>query len=364
MKYLSKINKNKISFSSIFSNKIFILIVLLSISILNYKTANAGVFSFFSDMVSEKASAKTINEINSTNTNSKDILVLHAAVNTDPNIGKRLNDEPIILGNAFVAEIGPAGTVSDIENDNTNTQISLYTVHEGDTLSDIANIFKVNVNTILLANDLNKNVVLKKDQKLIILPISGLKYTVKKGDTIKGIVSRFKTDLNEVLLYNDLTVSSTLKAGDIIIIPDAEPVLTDGLRSVNTSKVFNNNAHDTDGPFYPGYYIKPINSGYKSQEIHGYNAVDLAAPIGTPIRSSAAGTVIASVTGGWNSGYGNYVIISHSNGTQTLYAHTSKNFVDVGDIVAQGQLIARIGITGRTTGPHVHFEIRGAKNPF
>jgi murein DD-endopeptidase MepM/ murein hydrolase activator NlpD len=75
--------------------------------------------------------------------------------------------------------------------------------------------------------------------------------------------------------------------------------------------------------------------------------------------------VIASLTnGGWNGGYGNYVIISHANGTQTLYAHTQKNYVKVGDRVEQGQLIAKIGLTGKTTGPHVHFEIRGARNPF
>jgi murein DD-endopeptidase MepM/ murein hydrolase activator NlpD len=86
--------------------------------------------------------------------------------------------------------------------------------------------------------------------------------------------------------------------------------------------------------------------------------------LGTPIRASAAGTVIVSKTGGWHGGYGNYVIISHSNGTQTLYAHTQKNFVSVGDSVEQGQLIARVGNTGNSTGPHVHFEIRGAKNPF
>jgi murein DD-endopeptidase MepM/ murein hydrolase activator NlpD len=91
----------------------------------------------------------------------------------------------------------------------------------------------------------------------------------------------------------------------------------------------------------------------------------LAAPVGTLIKASAAGKVISSINnGGWNGGYGNYVIIAHDNGSQTLYAHNQKNFVTVGERVEQGEIIAKIGMTGKTTGPHVHFEIRGAKNPF
>ena len=92
--------------------------------------------------------------------------------------------------------------------------------------------------------------------------------------------------------------------------------------------------------------------------------MDLAASLGTPIYAAAGGTVIIAKTGGWNTGYGNYVVISHGNGTQTLYAHTKANLVTVGQMVKQGQTIALMGSTGKSTGSHVHFEIRGAKNPF
>jgi len=71
-----------------------------------------------------------------------------------------------------------------------------------------------------------------------------------------------------------------------------------------------------------------------------------------------------SVNGGWNGGYGNYIVITHPNGTQTLYAHNSENVVSVGEKVIKGQLIGFIGSTGKSTGSHLHFEIRGAKNPF
>jgi murein DD-endopeptidase MepM/ murein hydrolase activator NlpD len=293
----------------------------------------------------------------STNTSNK--IVLQAAVNADPNPYKDFDDMPLISGNSLVAEIGPSGTASEVEKEVINTQISLYVVREGDTLLDIANMFNVTPNTIIWANDLERNAILKKDQKLVILPISGIKYTFKKGDTIKGVVLKYKSDIDEVLKYNDLTLSSVIIPGDIIIIPDAEPTI-DKL----AKKLAGNNVHDANGPYYPGYYIRPIDGGFKSQELHGYNAVDIAASVGTPIHAAASGTVISSVTGGWNGGYGNYVIISHPNGTQTLYAHNQKNFVKVGDKVVQDQIIARVGNTGKSTGPHVHFEIRGARNPF
>jgi len=325
------------------------------------ETTHAGLFSLFSDLTGDKASAKTLDM--PTQLNSQNMALLQAAVNADPSNSDEYT--PLMSGNALVAEIGPQGTISDVE-DRISTEISLYTVKSGDTLSKIAEMFGVSVNTIIWANELGKNPILREGQMLIILPISGIKYTVKKGDTIRGIVMKYKSNLEEVLEYNDLNLTSVLAIGDVIVIPDAEPTYTEVPKIASSrATVPTNKVHDANGPFYPGYYIRPVDVGKKSQGLHGYNAIDLAAPVGTPIHAAAAGTVIASMTnGGWNGGYGNYVIISHKNGTQTLYAHNQKNFVSVGDTVEQGQLIAKIGMTGKSTGPHVHFEIRGAKNPF
>ncbi len=362
MEYFIKINKNYINFSINSLKGILILFILISLYFFNINTTYAGVFSFFNNATSEQVSAYSV-DINDAQ-NSQNIVVLRASINSDPNPNKKLNDNPRVSGNALIAEIGPAGTAIDIENNITNTQISLYTVRDGDTLSSIAEMFDVTVNTIIWANDLDRNASLKKDQKLVILPISGIKYTFKKGDTIKSVVMKNKADLNEVLKYNDLSLSSTIKPGDIIIIPDAEPTIDNSSKGILAKKSNSNIVKNADGPYYPGYYIRPIEGGYKSQGLHGYNGVDIAISQGTPIRASAAGIVIVSKTGGWHGGYGNYVIISHTNGTQTVYAHTQKNFVDVGDYVEQGQMIAKVGNTGNSTGPHVHFEIRGAKNPF
>lgn len=92
--------------------------------------------------------------------------------------------------------------------------------------------------------------------------------------------------------------------------------------------------------------------------------MDLAAKTGVAIRAAASGTVIVSRASGWNSGYGSYVVIDHGNGTQTLYAHMSRNVTVAGSTVTQGDVIGYVGSTGLSTGPHLHFEVRGAKNPF
>ena len=113
-----------------------------------------------------------------------------------------------------------------------------------------------------------------------------------------------------------------------------------------------------------GGFIHPLPGSLRTQGIHGYNGVDLASGTGTPIRAAAAGQVIVAKSYGWNGGYGNYVVVRHANGTQTLYAHNSSNAVGVGTYVAQGQTVAYVGSSGRSTGSHLHFEVRGASNPF
>ncbi len=327
------------------------------------KTAEAGLFSFFSDKIGvEEVSAKSPEPIAM---NSQNMALLKAAVNSDPNPNKNTDETVHVSGNALVAEVGPSGIAADIE-DEPNTEISIYVVRSGDSLSTIAKMFDVSVNTIIWANNLGSKPTLKEGQTLVILPISGIRYTVRRGDTIKGIVTKHKADLDDVLKYNNLSLDTVLREGDIVIIPDAEPVQQNTLAKKVSSRTStqDNPVHDADGPSYPGYYIRPIKGGVRTQGLHGYNAVDLATVQGSSIYAAAEGTVIASMTGGWNGGYGNYVIISHPNGTQTLYSHNSKNLVVQGQHVEQGDVIAKVGATGHATGPHVHFEIRGAKNPF
>lgn len=99
-----------------------------------------------------------------------------------------------------------------------------------------------------------------------------------------------------------------------------------------------------------GYRENPVTGKYRFHT--GY---DLAAPAGSPIRAMLAGAV---TTAGYDSGYGNYVILDHGGGLQTLYAHCSKLLTARGDTVAQGQVIAEVGSTGNSTGAHLHVEFR------
>ena len=357
MKYNSQITKQNIPDSKGCKQpKVFLISVTLLITFLFSNTAHAGIFSFVSSLLSTGVDAKV--QSNPSNENSQSIPLLQAAVNSDPNMYKASPSVPVADGETLVADMV---SLDASASTTVNTQIGLYTVRKGDTVSSIAKMFGVSANTIIWANDLTRTSVLQNGQTLVILPVSGITYIVKNGDTVKGIVLKYKANLNEVLQYNDITVSSVLKIGQAIIIPDVE--LTP---SIPTKYVFKYNPpHDTNGPDFPGYYMRPITGGVETQGLHGYNAVDLADRTGTPIYAAAPGTVIVSMFNGkWNGGYGNFIIISHPNNTQTLYGHLSKNVVHSGETVDRGQEIGLMGATGEATGPHLHFEIRGARNPF
>lgn len=258
-----------------------------------------------------------------------------------------------------MSEAGPSGTIADIEErPATSDQISVYVVREGDTLSQIAYMFNVSVNTIRWANDIRSSKTIHEGQTLVILPISGVRHTVVKGDTLKSITKKYEGDIDDVLSYNDIEEDTVLAVGDVVVVPNGEIPTPEGTSAQKTASLSSGG-----GPSYSGYYIKPV-GGVRTQGLHGYNAVDIGAPAGTPIVASASGDVIVSRSAGWNGGYGAYIVIRHSNGTQTLYAHNSSNIVYAGDVVVQGQVIGYVGSSGRATGSHVHFEIRGASNPF
>lgn len=262
---------------------------------------------------------------------------------------------PTVEDNALVPNVGPSGIApGTLFHKPTSDQISVYVVRKGDTLSQIAEMFDVSVNTIKWGNDLRSN-TLKVGETLVILPISGVKHTVVKGDTVASLAKKYKSDLDEIIAYNNLKEGESLTIGSEIIVPDGEVLMPTSIIKPTGSSGLKE---------YAGYYMRPIVGGKKTQGIHGYNGIDIGASIGTPILAAADGEVIISRTGGWNGGYGNYIVIRHANGTQTLYAHNSRNNVSVGDTVRQGDVIGSVGSTGKSTGSHVHFEIRGARNPF
>lgn len=323
-------------------------LVLVASSLMVPHAVHAGIFSFVADLFGgNKETYK------SSGANIQNMALLQASIGPGGSSSEGGAEITIIGGTALVPEGSPSNdSLKDVRP--SSDQISLYVVRKGDNLSQIAEMFGVTVNTIRWSNDIKGNVI-SEGQVLVILPVSGVKHTVKKGDTIASIAKLYKADTLEVAGYNNLSQNDVLTVGDVIIVPDGE---------VKTEVVSTSVARGTNAPSYVGYYIRPISGGRKSQGLHGYNGVDLAAPVGTPIVASASGEVIVSRSSGWNGGYGSYIVIAHDNGTQTLYAHNSENLVFQGDRVVQGQIIGLVGSTGKSTGAHVHFEIRGAKNPF
>lgn len=266
-------------------------------------------------------------------------------------------------------DMGPLGTELEVSDLPDTDIISVYTVHKGDSLPKIAKMFNVSVNTIRWANNLTTKDTIKEGNTLVILPVTGVSYTVKKGDTLKSIAKKFGADIDEVGRFNGLEVDSELAYGDTIIVPDGEiqeikpkatpkrgilPIFARG--KTRLIQQFTN-----DAGF--GYYIRPVSGGVRTQGLHGKNGVDIGGSIGQGVYAAAGGTVILARSGGWNGGYGNYIIISHPNGSQTLYGHLSEVSVSAGQSVAQGDLIGALGNSGNSTGPHLHFEVRGAKNP-
>jgi len=335
--------------------KLSVLVIFLAIFSLS-GAANAGFFYFGEEIL--KTSAP--NSQKTANFNAQNIQLLESSLNYESIGSKGGGDITIVNNNSLLPDSGPMGTIADIEDQTDSDQISIYVVREGDSLSQIASMFNVSVNTIIWSNDIARGSKIVPGQTLVILPISGVKYEVKKGDTVKSIAKKLNGDANEIIKFNDLPADGQLAEGQTLIVPNGEiaPVLA-AKSDLKSSPV-----RGANGPSYAGYYIRPIVGGRKSQGLHGYNGVDLADYCGTAVMASASGDVIINREGGWNGGYGNYAVISHSNGTQTLYSHLLSSIVSAGWHVVQGQVIGYIGSTGKSTGCHLHFEVRGAKNPF
>ena len=283
--------------------------------------------------------------------------ILAATPNPESVSDHKVPDLNVVQESALMAPANPMGTVQDHPDQD---RIFVYTVKPGDTPSAIAKTFNVSVNTIVWANQLKSASAIQIGDQLLILPVSGVKHVVKKGDTIDSIAKKYKGDSSEILAFNGLPAGATLAVGDEIVIPDGE-LQGEAAPSRAASTRY------AALPSLAGYFQRPIDGGRKSQGIHGRNGVDLAASCGSPIFAAADGRVLTSRGTGWNGGFGVFLVIDHPNGTQTLYAHNSRNMVSAGEEVSRGQITGLIGNTGDTrgaTGCHVHFEVHGARNPF
>ncbi|MCX8513745.1 MAG: LysM peptidoglycan-binding domain-containing M23 family metallopeptidase [Candidatus Pacebacteria bacterium] len=203
------------------------------------------------------------------------------------------------------------------------------------------------------------------------MPTSGIQHKIKKGDTLKSIAKKYNVSIYDIQEFNLINTDKDLIVGKDIVIPNGQiSPPTEKKQSPKSKKgviVYKNGRTPIIKAYnnsISGYFIRPMTGGIKTQGIHGRNAIDIGAPVGTPVLASAGGVVLLARNTGYNGGYGTYIIISHPNGTQTLYGHLSRLNTQTGDNVSQGQIIGFSGNSGRSTGPHLHFEIIGAVNPF
>lgn len=236
-----------------------------------------------------------------------------------------------------------------------------YTVQPGDLISFIASDYGVSVRSILWANNLRSADTLSIGQKLRIPPISGVIHKVKKGETVATIARKYGAQEEEIVKFNSLPKDGQLALDDEIIVPDGvvKAIATTGSVVSRTAKASSKFAHLPD---LADYFLAPA-TGYNWSILHGRNGVDIANSCGTNIYAAAGGTVSLADGVGWNGGFGQYLKITHPNGTETIYAHAKKLLVSTGESISKGQLVAVMGTTGRSTGCHLHFEVHGARNP-
>ena len=237
-------------------------------------------------------------------------------------------------------------------------KITAYVVSNGDSLWSIANHFNLSIDTLFACNTLKDPDYLKPGTTLQIPNQDGLFHKISKGDTLSKISENYKTDTKRIVSANPGLDLDTLTIGEKVFIPGASPAssvysISDG-KSVSYSRNFRwPVVGRINSPF--GWRRHPIT---RKRSFH--TGVDIKARTGTIIRAAQGGRVAYS---GWMGGYGRVVVVNHGNGYSTLYAHCSRLLVRKGTKVSSGQAIAKVGSSGRTTGPHLHFEVRKNNKP-
>ncbi|MFW6363839.1 MAG: peptidoglycan DD-metalloendopeptidase family protein [Spirochaeta sp.] len=228
---------------------------------------------------------------------------------------------------------------------------SEYTIQPGDTLSDVALRYGLRMDTLVSFNRINDVRRMQVGQSLQIPSRDGLRHTVSRGESLEAISTRYSISVTELIDANSLR-SEVLSVGQVLFIPDARMNNTD--LQIVLGELF---TFPTVGRYTSGF-------GYRNDPFTGvrrfHNGFDIANATGTRINAARVGRVADA---GVHPTYGNYVIISHDGGFQSLYAHLHTITVRRGQYVATGQRLGTMGNTGRSTGPHLHFSIFQNGNP-
>jgi len=241
-------------------------------------------------------------------------------------------------------------------------KIATYRVEKGDTIESIAKKFSskdnpISPDTIRWQNNLNGD-SLDIGQELEILPVTGIAHKVVSGETVYSIAKKYNTDAQKIVdfPFNEFAgngESFALVSGQMLIIPD-------GIKP-SEQQFIKRQIFIAQGPIpvSGGGFTFPLRGGISQFYTYYHPGIDITSPIGTPIVAAHNGTVTEIHTGTYDGGYGINLYISNGDGIVSHYAHMSGVNVSVGQRVTGGStVIGWVGMTGRTTGPHVHFEIR------
>lgn len=250
-----------------------------------------------------------------------------------------------VLTSLDLSDYGVQTQISEKPRD----QVITYVVVSGDTLGKIAEKFGVSIDTIKWANDLKKD-ALSIGQELKIPPVTGIVHKVREGETVYSIAKKYKTDAQKIVNFpfNDFADLDTfaLNVGQMLIVPDGVMPQAPAI-VVPAPPVF---AGGT------GQFLWPVGGIITQYPVWYHMALDIANAAAPGVAAADGGAV--TLVEYLRYGYGHYVIIDNGGGLATLYAHMSEIYVKPGDRVARGQIIGRMGSTGRSTGTHLHFEVR------
>lgn len=264
---------------------------------------------------------------------------------------------------ALVESTTPSEVLSSITDVNVfKTQISpkprdkviTYSVEKGDTLLTIADKFGVSTDTIRWANDLSNDSLTVGDE-LKISPVTGMIHKVERGNTVYSIAKRYDTDPQKIVNFpfNDFANPETfsLVEGQILIVPDGVKPKAP-IRSPRPAPVFTPSqiAQSSAG------FIWPTVGNITQYPVWYHMAVDIANKDTPNVIAAKSGKITTATC--YKFGYGCHLIIDHGGGQETLYGHLNRFYVSEGDSVSQGEIIGQMGSTGRSTGTHLHFEVR------
>ncbi len=350
--------------------------VILSVLVAMLGLVGAAQATQASSQPAQEASLRVVNSVSS------------AAATGEENYNLMGQGGPILVDQIVIApQANPYTQIPSRERRGVIT----YTVQAGDTLFGIANQFGLRPESILWANydALQDNPhLLTPGMDLAIPPVNGIVYTVQAGDTVDSIAEKYKVTSDAI--YNDGFQWNQLKPGDPL--PEGMSLIIPGgsrdfkpwaLSAAENAPQPSNSGYTGSGTVVArasvgfcanitggggtGTFIWPAPKHWISGNNYApwHPGIDIAANLGDPIYAADTGVVVYA---GWNNwGYGNLVVLDHGNGWQTWYAHNSEIYVSCGQTVAQGSVISAAGSTGRSTGPHLHFETRfngTIPNPF